>query len=369
MGVGRRGVAAVFASVRVCGYHGSVGPWLGFVRAFYMEGDAGSRPTTADSSSRPTTAGSKGARPTTAGSSATKASSGQRKKKKKKKKKKQSKSDSDESDDSSSSDSSSGSGSTGSSSDSEDGENSTGKQTGPSDEELRAEARAKALEEIDSIVEEYKYIRMYVQHFIDQLKKRGVDVPTVHLVPEVSRERFLAKLEWEYKDDEPRWMEVLHKWKTEHLRPAHNRLGLLRQREHDKKGKYSNAFTDDTHERKQIKAWESALLHGIGMDQLEAVEKKKRDALAKERRLLAARRKEEREKELAAQTQGAMAIQGLWRKRKARKNIQMMLMDRYEKVYDVNQEQYYYYDKVKCTTQWNPPAVFNLFHVELDGVY
>ena len=335
------------------------------------EGESGgSRPSTA-AKSRPSTAQS---RPTTAGSSKTsgsrssKGSKKGKKKKKKKKKKKGSDSDSDSSDSSSNSDSSSGgSGSGGSSSGSEDDEESVEK--GPTVEELRAAAREEALETIDDLCREYGAVKMYIHHFKGLLEARGITVPTVHLVPVVTKEIFLTNLEWHHEDERD-WVLELKKWKNKHLEPAQARLSLLRQREYDKKGKYSAAFGQDKkYETKKIKQWENAILHGISMDKLEAYEREKRKRLAEERRILAARLREEREAQEREELEAAFKIQGLWRKRKARKNIQMMLMDRYEKVYDQGQQAYYYYDKVTCTTKWSPPHIFRLFHVELEGVF
>ena len=120
---------------------------------------------------------------------------------------------------------------------------------------------------------------------------------------------------------------------------------------------------------RRMKKWEKAILHGLSVDQLEEFEHAKREEERKLRKLLAERRRLEKEQADREALEGALRIQHLWRRRQARMRIKLMLMDRYEKVYAPEQQGYYYYDKVKMTTSWTPPLIFKLFNVELEGVY
>ena len=193
-------------------------------------------------------------------------------------------------------------------------------------------------------------------------------MPTVHVLPKVTEEMLLKDLEWRYKD-ERLWGNVLDKWKEAHLEPARARLSLLRQKEYDQTGHFSKAFSNGKHEIEEMKKWEKAILHGLSVDQLEQFEHAKREEERKLRKLLAERRRLEKEQADREALEGALRIQHLWRRRQARMRIKLMLMDRYEKVYAPEQQGYYYYDKVKMTTSWTPPLIFKLFNVELEGVY
>ena len=193
-------------------------------------------------------------------------------------------------------------------------------------------------------------------------------MPTVHILPKVTEEMLLKDLEWKYKDERD-WENFLHKWSTKHLEPAKARLSLLRQKEYDQIGHFSQAFSTGKYEMEEMKKWEKAILHGLSVDKLEEFERQRRERERQERKLLAERRRLEREEADREALEGAIRIQHLWRRRQARMRIKMMLMDRYEKVYAPEQQGYYYYDKVKQTTSWEAPHIFRLFHVELEGVY
>ena len=62
---------------------------------------------------------------------------------------------------------------------------------GPSEEELKAIARAEALVIIKDIVKDYKATREWIEHFKELLVKKGINVPTVHILPKVTEEMLL----------------------------------------------------------------------------------------------------------------------------------------------------------------------------------
>ena len=129
------------------------------------------------------------------------------------------------------------------------------------------------MREIDS---EYNKTKEWITNYKQSLIKRGIHVPTVHVLPKVTEEMLLKDLEWRYKD-ERLWGNVLDKWKEAHLEPARARLSLLRQKEYDQTGHFSKAFSNGKHEIEEMKKWEKAILHGLSVDQLEEFEHAKRE--------------------------------------------------------------------------------------------
>ena len=58
-------------------------------------------------------------------------------------------------------------------------------------------------------------------------------------------------------------------------------------------------------------------------------------------------------------TEAAVAIQGLFRLRQAKRRAKISAQSRFEKVYDETQDVWYYFDRISGASQWTKPSVLN----------
>ena len=64
-------------------------------------------------------------------------------------------------------------------------------EAGPSEEELRAIARAEGIAIVKELVKVYTSTRNWINYYKESLKNKGIQVPTVHLLPKVTEEILL----------------------------------------------------------------------------------------------------------------------------------------------------------------------------------
>ena len=208
-------------------------------------------------------------------------------------------------------------------------------------------------------------------------------LPVVHLLPEQDADALLKNAKQQAPNNSLKWVKWLENWHEEHFDSAEARRHLLLQLKADLRCMSRTLLKEKDpsakqHEAKESKSgppekeyvpskeWNEAMLFGKSYEDLV---KEKSERLAKIRfrreRRKAREAAENAEWEKAA-SKVASGIQRLWRARVAQRRIQDLLDQVYEKVYDENTGGYYYYNKVTCTTSWDPPK---LLRHEMEGVY
>jgi type III secretory pathway component EscV len=251
-------------------------------------------------------------------------------------------------------------------SDASDRSNSSNESDGPSNRKHSKKANDKrAILMAESLEKEYNQLRHTIHHLKRYLiEERGVQLPTIHLLGSQSGEVLLSKAKFASPNNSNAWLKWLEAWKEEHLDKARSRYQLLLQLKADLR-----CYSRNLQKQKGVKLakeWKEAMLYGKDYEQ---IIKDKRDKLDEERfrkqRLRQKRDKENAEWEERA-TKMASVIQKIWRSRAAYRKIQAILDDVWEKVYDPEQEGYYYYNKKTDTATWEKPK---LLKHEIAGTY
>ena len=257
---------------------------------------------------------------------------------------------------------------------------------GESPREIQRKAAAKATSLANDTATRYNKLRHTIHHLKQHLFERQVKLPVVHLLPEQSADALLTKAKQSSPNDSLEWVKWLEAWQEEHYNSAEARRHLLLQLKADLRCMSRTLLKEKDPAVKQhgmgeskngppllpekeyvpSKEWNEAMLFGKSYEDLVKEKSERLEKIRFRRQRRKAREAVENAEWEKAASKVASGIQRLWRARVAQRRIQDLLDQVYEKVYDENTGGYYYYNKVTCTTSWDPPK---LLHHEMKGVY